>query len=181
MLTLVLGGARSGKSRLAQNLAATAPRVAYIATAQAGDDAEMASRIAHHRASRPSRWLTIEAPLALADAVERANGEVGAVIVDCLTVWLSNLFWAHRDEGAAQAEAVAREDICRIATAARTGRVILVSNEVGSGPVPEHAVTRAFRDAQGLLNQRAAELADEVILTVAGLPLYLKKPSESTL
>jgi adenosylcobinamide kinase/adenosylcobinamide-phosphate guanylyltransferase len=181
MLTLVLGGARSGKSRLAQNLAATASRVAYIATAQSGNDAEMAARIAHHRASRPSGWLTIEEPLALAEAVERACSAADAVLVDCLTVWLSNLLWANRAAGAALAEAAASGEMCRIAAVARTGRVILVSNEVGSGPVPEHAVTRAFRDAQGLLNQCTAALADEVILTVAGLPLYLKKPAESTL
>ena len=93
MLTLILGGARSGKSRLAQRLATTAGRVTYIATAQAGQDAEMAARIARHRADRPSLWRTIEEPLALAGAVERAANQSDAILVDCLTIWLSNLFW----------------------------------------------------------------------------------------
>ena len=96
MLTLILGGARSGKSKLAQRLAATAGRVAYIATATCGQDAEMAARIEQHRANRPGSWQTIEEPLALASAVERASKEADAVLVDCLTIWLSNLFWEHR-------------------------------------------------------------------------------------
>jgi adenosylcobinamide kinase/adenosylcobinamide-phosphate guanylyltransferase len=174
MLTLILGGARSGKSRLAQKLAAAAGRVTYIATAAPADDAEMEARIARHRTDRPSSWTTVEEPIALADAVARADGD--AVLVDCLTVWLSNLFWEHRDGGAAAAEAAARAQVERIAAATRSRHVILVSNELGSGTVPEYALTRNFRDAQGLVNQWAAELADEVILTVAGLPLYLKRP-----
>jgi adenosylcobinamide kinase / adenosylcobinamide-phosphate guanylyltransferase len=177
MLTLILGGARSGKSRLAQRLAANTGRVAYIATARAGDDPEMAARIERHRAERPSSWQTIEEPLALAAAVERAAHEAGAILVDCLTIWLSNLFWEHRDGTTRQVEDAARAELERTAACARRCRVILVSNELGSGTVPESGVTRAFRDTQGLLNQWAAEAADEVILTVAGLPLYLKTPS----
>lgn len=174
MLTLLLGGARSGKSRLAQRLAHKAARVTYIATAQAGDDSEMAARIGHHRAQRPAEWRTMEEPLALADAVERAAEDSDAILVDCLTIWLSNLFWEHRDSPARIEDLVSRE-LQRIRAVPDSVQVFLVSNELGSGTVPEAAVTRAFRDSQGLLNQRAAELADEVILTVAGLPLYLKR------
>ena len=174
MLTLILGGARSGKSRLAQRLAASAGRVAYVATAEAGQDAEMAARIARHRADRPGAWRTIEEPLALADAVERSANEAGAIVVDCLTIWLSNLSWQYRDRTARQVEDAARAELQRLAAAARGCHLILVSNELGCATVPESAVARAFRDAQGLLNQWAAAAADEVIFTVAGLPLYLK-------
>jgi adenosylcobinamide kinase/adenosylcobinamide-phosphate guanylyltransferase len=174
MLTLILGGASSGKSRLAQRLAAPAGRVSYVATAQAGHDAEMAARIERHRADRPGSWRTIEEPLALAVAVERAANEADAILVDCLTLWLSNLFWEYRDTAPLQMEDAARSELHRIAAAARQCHIILVSNELGCGTVPEATVTRGFRDAQGLLNQWAAEAADEVILTVAGLPLYLK-------
>ncbi len=181
MLTLILGGARSGKSRLAQRLAMSAERVTYIATARdptGDDDPEMAERIQHHRAQRPASWRTIEEPLALADAVERAATEADTVLVDCLTIWLSNL--CYQDLGAHEnVQNGARAQIDRIAAAAKTCRVILVSNELGSGIVPEHPVARAFRDTHGLLNQRAAEAADEVILTVAGLPLYLKTRKET--
>jgi adenosylcobinamide kinase / adenosylcobinamide-phosphate guanylyltransferase len=175
MLTLIIGGARSGKSRLAQRLAGSAGRVVYIATSAAnGDDAEMSARIERHRSDRPSSWTTIEEPLALACAVEHAASEAEAILVDCLTIWLSNLFWQHRDGNPRHVEETAREEIRRVAGAASECHIILVSNELGSGTVPEPALTRSFRDAQGLLNQWAAELADEVILTVAGLPLYLK-------
>lgn len=174
MLTLILGGARSGKSRLAQRLAAPVGRVSYVATARVGDDPEMAARIEQHRANRPALWRSIEEPLALADAVAHATNEADAILVDCLTIWLSNLFWEHRDGTPQQVEDAVRTELQRIIASARTCHVILVSNELGCGTVPEPAVTRAFRDTQGLLNQWAAEAADEVILTVAGLPLYLK-------
>jgi adenosylcobinamide kinase/adenosylcobinamide-phosphate guanylyltransferase len=174
MLTLILGGARSGKSRLAERLAAPAARVIYIATAQAADDSEMAARIEHHRAARSSSWPTIEEPLGLAGAVERAACAADAILVDCLTIWLSNLFWEHRADSPRKVEDIARAELQRIAAAAQKCHVIVVSNELGCGTVPEPAVTRAFRDAQGFLNQWAAEAADEVIFTVAGLPLYLK-------
>jgi adenosylcobinamide kinase/adenosylcobinamide-phosphate guanylyltransferase len=177
MLTLILGGARSGKSRLAQRLAATAGRVAYIATAMVDDEPEMAARIARHRGDRPHCWQTIEEPLALASAVERASKDVDTVLVDCLTIWLSNLFWEHRESSSRDLEALTQREIERVAAAAGQCHVILVSNELGSGTVPEAAVTRAFRDVHGILNQSAAEAADEVILTVAGLPLYLKTAS----
>jgi adenosylcobinamide kinase / adenosylcobinamide-phosphate guanylyltransferase len=177
MLTLILGGARSGKSKLAQRLAATAGRIVYIATATAGQDPEMAARIERHRGDRPSSWQTIEEPLALASAVERASRDADTVLVDCLTIWLSNLFWERRHGPTEQVEGAARAELRQIAEAARRSHVILVSNELGSGTVPEAAITRTFRDVQGLLNQWAAEAADEVILTVAGLPLYLKTAS----
>jgi adenosylcobinamide kinase / adenosylcobinamide-phosphate guanylyltransferase len=183
MLTLILGGARSGKSRLAQRLAAPAGRITYVATCQAGQDPEMVARIERHRADRPNGWLTIEEPLELADAVERAADESDAILVDCLTIWLSNLTWEHRDgigaAGGLACQAAIRSNLQRIAAAARSRHVILVSNELGCGTVPEPAVTRAFRDAHGLMNQWAAEAADEVILTVAGLPLYLKTSARS--
>ncbi len=174
MLTLILGGARSGKSKLAQRLAAPAGRVIYIATAGPVQDPEMAERIARHRAGRPGSWRTIEEPLALADAVERASSEADAVLVDCLTVWLSNLSFEYRSGPPEELETAARLAVQRITATARQSRVILVSNELGGGTVPESAVARAFRDMHGMLNQWAAESADEVILTVAGLPLYLK-------
>jgi adenosylcobinamide kinase/adenosylcobinamide-phosphate guanylyltransferase len=175
MLTLILGGARSGKSRLAQQLATQAGRVVFVATAQLDNDPEMTARIEAHRASRPQSWRTVEEPLDLALAVERASEETDVILVDCLTIWLSNLFWRCRNNDASLVEECGRRQIERVAAQAG-GRVhvVLVSNETGSGTVPEAAIAREFRDVQGLLNQKAAQLADRVILTVAGLPLYLK-------
>jgi adenosylcobinamide kinase/adenosylcobinamide-phosphate guanylyltransferase len=177
MLTLILGGARSGKSRFAQKLAARAPRVVYVATLVPGDDAEMLARTARHRAERPGSWRTVEEPLALADAVELASREADAVLVDCLTLWLSNLSWEHRNSEPGRLEEAIQSQLRRIVDAAHTCHVILVSNEVGSGTVPESPVARAFRDVHGFLNQWVAEAAGEVILSVAGLPLYLKTPA----
>jgi adenosylcobinamide kinase/adenosylcobinamide-phosphate guanylyltransferase len=175
MLTLILGGARSGKSGLAQRLATPAGRVTFVATAHIPDgDPEMSARIEHHRAARPAAWRTIEEPLALADAVDRSVNQADAILVDCLTIWLGNLFFEHRDSGPRQVEDLARSNLQRITAAAGRCHVILVSNELGCGTVPEAALTRGFRDTHGLLNQWAAGAADEVILTVAGLPLYLK-------
>lgn len=183
MLTLILGGARSGKSRLAQRLITTNvsddARVTYVATYHAGNDPEMAERIALQRTGRPESWKTIEEPVDLASAVENAAQSSDAILVDCLTIWLSNLFWKYRDLPARHIEDAAHTDLARIAVLAQQRRVILVSNEVGAGVVPEHAVARSFRDTHGLLNQWTAEAADEVILTVAGLPLYLKTASGS--
>ena len=150
-------------------------RVCYIATARAGDDTEMQARIARH-ADRPAEWQTVEAPLRLAEAVEEAAQSSAVVIVDCLTVWLSNLMFENRQAAAAETEAAALAEIDRIAAASRSGgrQVILVSNEVGSATVPESPVARAFRDLQGIVNQHAARYADEVLLVVAGLPVKLK-------
>lgn len=177
MLTLILGGARSGKSRLAQRLAAPVGRVTYIATAIPGQDPEMAARIEQHRGDRPKFWQTIEEPLALASAVAFASKEADAILVDCLTIWLSNLCWEHRDREAGHLQAAALTELQQIAGASSPCHVILVSNELGCGTVPEAAVTRAFRDVHGLVNQWTAEAADEVIFAVAGLPLYLKTAS----
>jgi len=167
MLTLILGAARSGKSKLAQRIAEPYRRVTYAATCHAGNDQEMAARIELHRANRPPDWQTIEESVALADAIERTAAVADAILVDCLTLWLSNLFLAGT-------EATAHVELQRIAAAAQHTRIILVSNELGAGTVPDHALTRQFRDAHGIMNQQAAELADEVILTIAGLPLHLK-------
>ncbi|HEY6992294.1 MAG TPA: bifunctional adenosylcobinamide kinase/adenosylcobinamide-phosphate guanylyltransferase [Xanthobacteraceae bacterium] len=167
-LTLVLGGARSGKSRYAEGLiTARAPPWIYVATAQAGDD-EMAQRIAAHRARRNAGWQTIEAPHDLAGALDTAAAHT-PLLVDCMTLWLSSRMLAEADLDA---------EIARLeeALARRTGTAVLVSNEVGYGIVPDNALARRFRDAQGRLNQRMAARADRVVLVVAGLPLVVKGP-----
>jgi len=169
---LVLGGARSGKSVHAERLvtgslhgAAPQPAV-YVATAQAGD-VEMATRIMAHRSRRGAAWTTIEEPLKLGEALQAAAGHGQPVLVDCLTLWLSNLMQAGADLDEATDELVlALEDYAQ--------PVVFVSNEVGLGIVPETPLGRAFRDAQGRLNIRVAERADRVILMAAGLPLIMK-------
>lgn len=164
-VTLVLGGARSGKSRHAEALAAReAPPWIYVATAEALD-AEMQARVAAHRARRARGWVTVEAPLAVAQALDAAG--TAPVLVDCLTLWLSNLMLGGADEAAAWA-------CLEAALARRRAPTILVANEVGLGIVPENALARRFRDAAGILNQRAAARADRVVLMAAGLPLTLK-------
>ena len=166
LLTLVLGGARSGKSRYAEGLIAMLPPPwSYVATAEAGDD-EMAERIASHRARRGPDWQTIEAPRDLA-AVLKSSGNNTPVLVDCLTLWLSNLMLAEADIEAEVAHLEA-------ALAAVTAPVVLVSNEVGYGIVPDYPLGRRFRDHQGILNQKIAARAGRVVLVVAGLPLALK-------
>ena len=163
-LTLVLGGARSGKSRHAEELITrAAPPWTYIATAEALDD-EMRDRIAHHRVRRDARWHTVDAPLDLASAIA---GLAGPALIDCLTLWLSNVMLAERDVEAESERLLA-------ALAAAPGPLVAVSNEVGLGLVPETPLGRAYRDAQGRLNQRVAAAADRVIFTAAGLPLNLK-------
>jgi adenosylcobinamide kinase/adenosylcobinamide-phosphate guanylyltransferase len=165
-LTFVLGGARSGKSRHAEALVSKlAPPWTYIATAQAYDD-EMRERIAHHRARRDGRWITLDAPLDLAGALA-AVGDGLPVLIDCLTLWLSNRMLAEHDVEAASAELVA-------ALRSRRGPIFVVSNEVGLSIVPDNALARRFRDAQGRLNQQMAAIADTVIFMVAGLPMKVK-------
>ena len=165
-LTLVLGGARSGKSTYAESLISAQPSPwRYIATAQAFDN-EMEERIATHQSRRDERWQTVDAPHELAQALA-ASPEGQPVLVDCLTLWLSNRMLAEADI-AAETEALA-ETLSRPA-----GHWVLVSNEVGSGIVPENALARRFRDEAGRLNQKIAALADEVVLVVAGLPVKVK-------
>lgn len=162
---LVLGGARSGKSRHAQAAAeACGGALVFIATAQAFDD-EMRERIARHQADRDARWRTVEAPMDLAGAIGAAGDAV--VLVDCLTLWASNLLLAQADWEAALARLVE-------AIAAHPGRLILVANEVGLGIVPDNALARRFRDMAGIINQRVAAAADRVHFLAAGLPLVLK-------
>ena len=163
-LTLVLGGARSGKSRHAEALISAHPAPwTYIATAQAFDE-EMRDRIAEHRARRDESWRTVDAPLALHEAVAAAKGPV---LVDCLTLWLTNLMLG----GHALKPAFTK---LSEALAGATGPIVLVSNEVGLSIVPDNALARAFRDEQGRLNQQIATLADRVIFMVAGLPMVVK-------
>jgi adenosylcobinamide kinase/adenosylcobinamide-phosphate guanylyltransferase len=166
-LTLVLGGMRSGKSRHAESLiiASASPPWIYIATAQAFD-AEMTERIAHHRARRGTGWQTVDAPHDLAGAIGNAPPDT-ALLVDCLTLWLTNRMLAEVD---IEADTTALEK----ALAQRRGPTVLVSNEVGSGVVPDNALARRFADLQGRLNQRIAGRADRVVLVVAGLPLTVK-------
>ncbi len=167
---LVLGGARSGKSRYAQGLAeASGRQPLLIATAQAHDD-EMARRIARHAADRGPKWAVVEEPIALAAALRREARLDRIVLVDCATLWLSNLLLRGDDLRAATDELVG-------SIAALAGPVIFVSNEVGQGIVPENALARAFRDAQGRLNQALAEACDAVVLVSAGLALRLKPAS----
>jgi adenosylcobinamide kinase/adenosylcobinamide-phosphate guanylyltransferase len=173
MLTLVIGGARSGKSRFALQLGCQSRRPAYIATARA-DDAEMAARIARHREARPAHWVSIEEPLAVAAAVAAEAPERDFILVDCLTVWLSNFCWEHRDETEHEIEASALAEIAQIAEAAPPSDVVLVTNEVGYGLVPESPVGRLFRDLQGWVNQEAARAADRVFQVVAGIPVQIK-------
>ena len=163
----VLGGARSGKSRYAQARAeAAGANPVFVATAEAFDD-EMRERIARHRADRDMRWTTVEAPRELPAAIDAVNGEGAVVLVDCLTLWVSNLLLA--DANIARAGQQLCHPIGRF-----EGTLILVANEVGLGIVPDNALARAFRDAAGQLNQSVAATAAEVVLVTAGLPLTLK-------
>jgi len=164
-LTLVLGGARSGKSRHAESLIATLPPPwLYVATGEAGDE-EMTARITAHQRRRGPDWRTVEAPRHLVAALQSAG--TTPVLVDCLTLWLSNLMLADID---IEAETAHLERALAVVTAP----VVLVANEVGSGIVPDHPLGRKFRDLQGMLNQRMAARADSVVLMVAGLPFAVK-------
>lgn len=162
---LVTGGARSGKSAFAERLTlALGERPVYIATAEAHDN-EMAARIEAHRARRGAGWTTREAPLDLVGALDATDGSPR--LVDCLTLWLANLMFAERDwetQGRALADAIPRQ----------AAPIVIVTNEVGSGIVPENALARAYRDAAGELNQMIAATVDEVYLTVSGIPVKVK-------
>jgi adenosylcobinamide kinase/adenosylcobinamide-phosphate guanylyltransferase len=169
MRTLILGGARSGKSRLAEKLALESSlQVCYFATAQAHDE-EMAARIAAHQARRPGDWQTVEEPLALGDALRAHAAAERCLVVDCLTLWLTNLL-LHAD-----GEVFARERAGLLAALPElAGQVILVGNETGMGIVPMGELTRRFCDEAGWLHQELAARCETVLLTVAGLPLTLK-------
>lgn len=163
----VLGGARSGKSRYAQDRAeATGLTPVYIATAQAWDD-EMRDRIAQHQSERGFEWETVEAPLNLPEAIALHSSPDKVLLVDCLTLWVTNLMLAGRDIP------VALQVLTKVITKAQ-GTIILVSNEVGWGIVPENALSRQFRDEAGVTNQRIAACVDEVQLVCSGLNIKLK-------
>ena len=170
-VTLILGGARSGKSRYGEDLiedrlGTTYRAATYIATAEARDN-EMAARIAQHRARRGQAWHTVEEPLALADALSLYTDPERPVLVDCLTLWLSNMLLADREIERETATLV--EVLCEV-----KGPALLIANEVGYGVVPDNALARRFRDAAGRLNQTVAGAADSVVLVAAGLPVVLK-------
>lgn len=168
-LTLVLGGARSGKSRYAEDLVLKLrPPWVYVATAEALDE-EMRLRIAEHAARRGEGWQTVEAPIELHAAI-MAHGSAGKVLlVDCLTLWLSNIMLS----GKSMPDECSR--LCAALSAAK-GPIVVVSNELGLGLVPETKLGRDFRDAQGRLNAEVAALADHVVFMAAGLPLIMKQP-----
>ena len=169
-VTLILGGVRSGKSRWAQQFAGKFERVAYVATAQALDP-EMHEKIRRHREDRPAHWQTLEEPLELACVLIDNAAKFDALLIDCLTVFVSNLMEASQTDAASMERRLDDLlDALRIVPAS----VILVSNEVGWGVVPPYPAGRIYRDALGELNQRVAAIADDVVLMVAGLPLALK-------
>lgn len=184
--TLVFGAARSGKSRYAEQLAAQAEqaeqagkRVVYVATA-GSQDGEMQQRIAMHRVQRPAHWLTVEQPIALAEVLAHYAAPDCVILVDCLTVWLSNCLFAQQQEfpEVGQITLPATWLTQRAALLAQLerqpGQVILVSNEVGMGIVPMGAISRCFVDESGRMNQAVAAIAEQVVWVAAGLPLYLK-------
>jgi len=167
--TLILGGARSGKSTYSEKLALrTQLRPVYIATAQAHDE-EMSARITDHQSRRGTIWTTIEEPLALCEALSNHAAPENVILVDCLTLWLSNLMMAGEN---------IEDEIVRLTTLIPdlAGPVVFVSNEIGMGLVPETTMGRAFRDHQGRLNQRVAQGVDSVSFIAAGYPLHLKTP-----
>ena len=168
MKEFILGGARSGKSAFAQRRAAASGlNVIYLATAQAGD-AEMAERIARHRAERPKDWGLVEEPLALAAALRTHAAPNRCLLVDCLTLWLSNLLAVGDNALAAETQNLLA------ALPTLPGHLLLVSNEVGQGIVPAHPLARRFRDEAGRLHQTVADRCDRVSFIMAGLPLTLK-------
>ncbi|HUI68348.1 MAG TPA: bifunctional adenosylcobinamide kinase/adenosylcobinamide-phosphate guanylyltransferase [Nitrospirota bacterium] len=166
----ITGGARSGKSAFAERLAnGMTGKRAYIATAQALDT-EMASRIQHHRERRAAAWDTYEEPLAIANLLEKLNKRYQIVLLDCLTLWLSNVMAHTNGDDAVNS----RSDVLVEAIKSFDGSSIIVSNEVGLGIVPDNPLARRFRDFAGMLNQKVAQAADEVYFTAAGIPMKIK-------
>lgn len=173
MLTLVLGGARSGKSRYAQALIGQRQAI-YVATARRTRDRDMAGRIDRHQADRPPLWITIEEPESVPRVVRTAVPADAPVLVECVTLWLSNLFERESHTPARKQQDILMAAVRELADASRQREVIVVSNEVGGGIVPSTRVGRRFRDLQGWANQILAAEADSVVLVIAGLPLPLK-------
>lgn len=169
-ITLVLGGARSGKSLWAQQAASQFSRVAFIATAEARDE-EMRQRIERHKQERPSHWTTLESPLELEQALLHCGFDHDVVLIDCLTLWTSNLMAQPGCDADRLSERGRR--LCQTLHEV-SASVVLVSNEVGWGIVPDNALARLYRDLLGGLNRQVAAAADRVLLLVAGLPLTLK-------
>ena len=171
MHTLILGGVRSGKSRLAERLARESGlAVTYIATARPSDD-EMVARIAAHRERRPADWRLVEEPLALVDTLRREVADGRCILVECLTLWLCNLLWGE-DEERLQRELAALPELLP----ALPGQIIFVGNETNLGVIPMNALARRYCDLAGVLHQRLAAVCDAVYFTAAGLPLALKGP-----
>lgn len=169
MKTLILGGVRSGKSRLAEQLAIqTGLPVTYIATATAADQ-EMHQRIATHRQHRPGDWILIEEPVQLGRVIAENNQSTRCLIIDCLTLWLTNLLLADQDGGLEQ-----QTDALLSALPNVAGEIIFVANETNMGVIPMGELSRRYCDEAGILHQRVAQACDRVILTVAGLPQLLK-------
>lgn len=173
-ITLVLGGAQSGKSYYAQQLAAGFERVTFIATARPRD-AEMRKKIARHRRERPVSWKTVEAPLDLCARIRAESPDADVVLIDCLTVYVSNVMarWKARRKRSSRDFEQYIDEVCAAIQAANAS-VIAVSNEVGSGVVPPYRSGRVFRDLLGQMNRKVAELAGTVVLMVAGLPVTVK-------
>ena len=170
-VTFVFGGARSGKSRFSQKLGESVPgKRLFIATAQPLDD-EMKKRIESHRTSRGKNWATIEEPLEISKAIRENGNEYPLILIDCLTIWISNLLERFGGD-----EEKILEEVRSIEEAIKEsdGRFIVVSNEVGMGIVPENKMARQFRELLGIVNQRMAELSDRVILMASGVPMVLK-------
>lgn len=185
-IVLIIGGARSGKSTFAEHLAASSgKRVAFIATATASD-ADMQVRITRHRALRPSEWITIEEPLNLVKAVQEASNKADVILLDCMTLWLSNWMGQqeYRDEGddvflknnsTESALAIIEALLAIVKTLNASKTLIIVTNEVGLGIVPMHPVSRVYRDVLGWVNQRIAQDAERVYLMIAGLAVDIKQ------
>lgn len=171
MVTLVLGGVRSGKSRYAQQLAGSAENVMFVATAEVRDDSEMRAKVERHRSERPSSWVTVEEPIELARPLSAPCQSSQVFLIDCLTFFASNMLERFGED--TQVSHPQIEQFCS-ALARIQCSVILVSNEVGSGVVPAYALGRRFRDLAGEVNQRVAAIADNVIFMVAGLPMVVK-------
>lgn len=183
-LILLLGGARSGKSAYAQRLAEElgGARVLFVATAEAGDE-DMARRIARHRAERPAVWRTLEVPYEVGPALARHLGDATVVVVDCLTLLVSNLLFragATPDAASAEAEVQVEVDVLMQTCQTHSATVIVVSNEVGLGLVPDNALGRLYRDLLGRANQALAAQAEAVYFLVAGLPVDVKALARNT-